>query len=280
MTARRFKTFLGVDLGGGKGKTTAVARIVAEKGHARVVEVGTRVPGENGVSPPFYDHLLVRYLRGHAENAVLGIDAPLTATACVRCQLPECKTLEHCDDPTVAWFRAAVRVDHPADVKDHDGVDGRNGRKPLATPYTQRACEVVLHREHGILPRETLGQGMGPLTARALYLRRALEDRFRLHENLLEVYPKATLMRLFGHQVRRYKRHPDTWAVRARILEQLADDLRFDVWREGCLANDHCFDAVICAYTAYRWAREGWQLPDANRAVFENDGWIWFPPTV
>jgi predicted nuclease with RNAse H fold len=278
MSRDRFATFLGVDLGGGKGKTTAVARIVAEQGHARVVEVASRVPGRNGSSPPFYDHLLVRYLLDHSGGAVLGIDAPLTATTCVRCQLPRCRTLEHCDDPTVAWFRRTVGESRPGDPRTHDGVDGRNGHKPQATPYTQRACEVVLHREHGILPRETLGQGMGPLTARALYLKRALEDRFRLNENLLEVYPKATLIRMFGNEARRYKRHPDTWAVRARILERLGEDLRFDVWREGCLQNDHCFDAVICAYTAYRWAREGWQLPARDRDLFERDGWIWIPP--
>jgi len=279
MPARRFTTFLGVDLGGGKGKNTAVARLVAEPGRVRVVEVGTRVPGE-GSTPPFYDHLLVKHLRAFADDAVLAIDAPLTATTCVRCQLPRCLTLEHCDDPTVAWFRGTVAALQGGDPRVRDGVDGRFGKKPLATPYTQRACEVVLHRDHGILPRETLGQGMGPLTARALYLRRALEDRFQLNENLLEVYPKATLERLFGAEARRYKRHPDTWAVRARLLEQLSDELSFDVWREGCLSNDHCFDAVICAYTAYRWARDGWQLPVTDREVFARDGWIWIPPAL
>jgi predicted RNase H-like nuclease len=277
--ARRFTTFLGVDLGGGKGKSTAVARIVADGDRARVVEVGTRVPGPAG-SPPFYDHLLVKHLRAHAHDAVLGIDAPLTATACVRCRLPECLTLERCDDPTVTWFRGAVAALQGGDPRVRDGVDGRFGRKPLATPYTQRACEVVLSRDHGIQPRETLGQGMGPLTARALYLRRALEDRFRLHENLLEVYPRATLTKLFGPRAKRYKRHPDTWEVRAHLLERLSDDLSFDVWREGCLTNDHCFDAVICAYTAYRWARDSWQLPEIDRDVFERDGWIWIPPTA
>ena len=32
--------------------------------------------------------------------------------------------------------------------------------------------------------------------------------------------------------------------------------------REDVLRNDHCFDAVISAYTAYLWARDGWELPD------------------
>ena len=45
--------------------------------------------------------------------------------------------------------------------------------------------------------------------------------------------------------------------------------------REDVLGNDHCFDAVIAAYTAYLWARDGWQAPSG---VFEDDGWIVCPP--
>jgi predicted RNase H-like nuclease len=120
---------------------------------------------------------------------------------------------------------------------------------------------------------------MGPLTARAHYLRRALEGSFRLNENLLEVYPRASIHALCGVEAaRRYKRHADTWRTRAEILETLAHELRFEVWREGCLENDHCFDAVICAYTGYLWAKEGWTLPEEDREVFERDGWIWCPP--
>jgi predicted nuclease with RNAse H fold len=255
---------------------------------ARVVEVGTRVfgggtpnssVGPNGQGPaasPWYDDVLVEYLARHAETAAVAIDAPLTLPACVRCRLPVCRTLAACDDPAVAWFRGEGRR-LLADGNSH--AEGRaGGHKPLSTPYTQRATEVVLHKRHGILPRETLGQGMGPLTARVAYLRRALETRYRLNDNLLEVYPKATLTALFGRLARRYKRHPDTWSTRAAMLESLSRELVFDVWREGCLANDHCFDAVVCAYTAYLWAREGWTLPEGDREVFEQDGWIWFPP--
>jgi hypothetical protein len=32
---------------------------------------------------------------------------------------------------------------------------------------------------------------------------------------------------------------------------------------------------VISAYTAYRWARDGWEVPDG---VFADDGWIFAPP--
>jgi hypothetical protein len=40
------------------------------------------------------------------------------------------------------------------------------------------------------------------------------------------------------------------------------------------LRNDHCFDAVISGYTAYLWAREGWELPSE---LFAEDGWIFAP---
>ena len=38
---RSFRTFLGVDLGGGKGKNTAVARLELSNGVLEVLEVGT-----------------------------------------------------------------------------------------------------------------------------------------------------------------------------------------------------------------------------------------------
>jgi predicted nuclease with RNAse H fold len=263
--ARAFTTFLGVDLGGGKGKNTAVARLQRTDDGVVVVYVSTRTPS----GELFFDAPLLAYLLENAEGAVLSVDAPLLPSVCMRCRLEVCRGLEACQDPVVRWFGA---------ISDELGRPRQS--KPAVTAYTQRACEVLLHERHGILPRETLGQGMGPLTARAHYLRRALEStgRFALNRNLIEVYPKATVHALCGALVaRRYKRDVSTWSTRARILEGLPD-LRFEVWREGCLKNDHCFDAVVAAYTGYLWARDGWELPEVDRSIFERDGWIWFPP--
>ena len=266
---RDFKTFIGVDLGGGKGKNTAVARLEREPAGVRVDFVGVKDPGRR----PFYDDLLIGYLKEHGDGALVAVDAPLSPSVCVRCRIEPCVSLEACTDPTVRWFReTGNRLVNP-------NANGRRGAKPPTTAYTQRACEVILHKRYGILPRETLGQGMGPLTARAHYLRRALAGRFTLNQNLIEVYPKATIHALFGAEAaRRYKREVRTWQVRAGILETIADRLRFSIWREGVLRNDHCFDAVIAAYTGYLWAEQGWVLPEEDRAVFERDGWIWFPP--
>jgi predicted nuclease with RNAse H fold len=285
---RAFRTFIGVDLGGGKGKTTAVARL-------RLGSEGQVVVDDFGVDRPWYDDRLIKYLLRHAEEAVLAIDAPLTLPACVCCTVPVCPGTASCTVPAVRWMmaRGAERGRGEAD-------------KPAYTPYTQRATEVLLHEEHGILPRETLGQGMGPLTARAAHLVRALAGSYRLNENLLEVYPKATLTQLFpdpeaapgppgisyrdasgnllspkggrlGSQVaRQYKRSGHAHQVREEILGKLPG-LRFGPgqWREFAVQSDHQLDAVLCAYTAYLWARDGWELP---RGAFAEDGWIWFPP--
>jgi predicted nuclease with RNAse H fold len=290
--AREFATFIGVDLGGGKGKSTAVARLARTATGVEVLEVGTARAGE-----PWYDDNLLDYANLHRDGAVIAIDAPLSLTACVRCTVPVCPGVVECVDPAVVWMRTVgAELIAREQVEERERIAavpaGRSARlpmaapprKPLLTPYTQRCTEVVLHKRHAILPRETLGQGMGPLTARAAHLRRALAGRgFALDENLIEVYPKAPITKLWGASAARtYKRRADTWSTRATILEKLRDELSFAprsrMAREQCLQSDHCFDAVICAYTAYLWARDDWQLPAEDREVFRADGWIWAPP--
>ena len=133
----------------------------------------------------------------------------------------------------------------------------------------------------GIQPRETLGQGMGPLTARAAHLRRALAGRYERGRNLLEVYPKATIHQLAGADAaRRYKRETNTWGARAALLEAWSQALAFKAWREESLRNDHSFDAVVCAYTGWLWMTEGWQRPDGFEEIDLLEGWIWRPEAV
>jgi hypothetical protein len=267
---RSFLNILGIDLGGGKGKKTAVAtlRVDPHEG-ATVTEIAPRSGGL-----PLYDATLLELLRGFGDGTLVCVDAPLTLPPCLHCQVPVCPGQDECVDTAVLEMRRIAR--------DHGTGSDRDSRrgKPAVTPYTQRATEVHLFFERGLDPREALGQGTGPLTARATHLARALADRFRLNENLIEVSPKATLTAL-GF-ARRYKRHLHERETRAAVLEALSPELRFGpgVWRELCVQSDHLFDAVICAFTGYLWARDGWMELDRRASTLGGGGWIWVPPTA
>jgi predicted nuclease with RNAse H fold len=261
---RTFQRFLGVDLGGGKGKKTALA-VLEPRGNGDAVAVVALLPRSGDV--PLYDAGLVDAVRAHGDGALVCMDAPLTLPPCLRCAVPVCPGQSQCVDPAVVEMRRL------AEDAEEPTRDNRRG-KPNVTPYTQRATEVYLHRRRGVLPRETLGQGMGPLTARAVHLLRALAAEFRLNENLIEVYPKATLALL--RMALPYKKRPE---VRLEILERM-EGLSFapGVWREDCVQSDHAFDAIVCAYTGFLYARDGWAMPPESAAVMARDGWIWVPP--
>ncbi len=268
---RHFKRVVGIDLGGGKGKHTAVAVGDITSAGLEIRSYGTRSPRGR----PWYDTPLIALLRDQWEHTLLAVDAPLGLPACLRCALPVCPGYRECPDPAVRWMRTegeALEQAHRARASRH---------KPLITPYTQRVCEIKLRCEDGIQPRETLGQGMGPLTARAAHLTRALADRYVRGQNLLEVYPKATIHQLAGADLaRRYKRETDLWGVRASILEGWSQSLAFRAWREDSLRCDHSFDAVVCAYTAWLWIKKEWTLPEGFEVIDQLEGWIWRPPAA
>jgi hypothetical protein len=320
-TGRRFTRFIGVNLGGGRGKTTAVARLERadhpDRG-VRLVEArmrhGHRGGGEDTAldagDPLFRDEVLVAYLLHHLDDdTVVAINALLTLPPCIRCPLP-CPGVQACQVPVVAWMRRHA----PALLTQR----GRTDRgKPAVTPYTQRAADLLLAHA-GLQPRESLGQGMGPLAARAAYLRHALSPRLRLHENLIEVHPPATLIRLFGAAtVHRLGKGPtdEVAEQRRKIFEGLGEKLRFDyVWPEIVVRSPHIFEAVLSAFTAFLWTTQGWKGPtdllaapttdaadsaasagkaDPERLVVRDplppalaefdhlwleDGWIWVPP--
>lgn len=298
----RFRRFVGIALGGGRGKNTAVARLELEQGEnprLMVVEAkqryGHRGTGSPAHEPPsealFRDDVLYEYVaRWSDEACVVAVDAPLTLPPCIRCTLP-CPGVGDCQVPVVQWMRAHARPLSPVRRADPG--------KPHVTPYTQRAAGLLLQAV-SLHPRETLGQGMGPLAARAAHLRRRLSPDRRLHENLIEVHPRATLIRLFGAAAERRTRHGDTesvWEARKTMLNGLTERIAFDcVWPEVVVRSAPVFDAVVAGFTAFLWAREGWRGPqdllgvggdraDAVRDAVEalgdlwlEDGWIWAPP--
>jgi predicted nuclease with RNAse H fold len=277
---RQFTRFVGIDLGGARGKTTALAELRMGASGVEVVEVATRAEKR-----PWTDDTLIERLAADpaTPGLVIAIDAPLTQTACGRCERPVCPGMEACSEPAVAWLRTTGR----ALVRNVSAVTvGGIGPRPQLTaqarlaPYAHRATDVMMTYERGLLPLSSLGVASGAIAGRAVQLRRRLRSAgYQLHRNLLEVSPAATINALCGRRAARgYKRDADPWQTRALILERL-QDLTFArqsrMAREEVLQIDHCFDAVISAYTAYLWARDGWPTPEG---VFEEDGWIYAPP--
>ncbi len=274
---RSFTRFVGIDLGGGRGKTTAIAEIRSGVAGAEVIEVATRSGKLAWTDDALMDRL------GESADRVIAIDAPLTSTACARCTEPVCPGTEACSVPAVVWLRTNGRA---LVQKVAEQTVGEITRRPQhaaqarLAPYQHRATEVVMTYGRGLLPLSTLGAANGAITARANQLKKRLRGAgYELHRNLLEVSPAATISALCDTRLARgYKRDADPWRTRAVILERLGD-LSFApqsrMAREDVLSNDHCFDAVISAYTAYRWAHDGWESPSG---IFEDDGWITAPP--
>ncbi len=251
----------------------------AAGGGAEVLEVSTRSSRQL-----WTDETLIERLAASPDLAI-AIDAPLTQPACGRCERPVCPGMEACAEPAVVWLRTTGR----ALVRNVAAQTvGGTGPRPHLTaqariaPYSHRAADVVMTYERGLLPLSSLGATNGAIAARASQLRRRLRGvGFQLHENLVEVSPAATVAALCGGRAARgYKRDADPWRTRALILEKLGD-LSFApqsrMAREDVLQNDHCFDAVISAYTAYLWARDGWAAPEG---CFREDGWIYAPPSA
>lgn len=283
MSPRSVTRFIGVDLGGGRGKTTVLAELrVAARSGAEVVRVAQRAP-----SGPWTDDTLAEALLELAADpaVAIAIDAPLTQTACARCVLPACPGMERCEVPAVVWLRTEGRALLAAGAQLVNAGTATallaRGATPPQTrlaPHAHRATDVHLAYARGLVPVTALGAPHGAIAARAHHLRKRLASGgVILHERLIEVSPPATIAALCGPRAARgYKRDADPWRTRAEILESL-DDLAFApssrMAREEVLANDHGFDAVIAGYTAYRWARDHWDAPP----TLADDGWIFAP---
>jgi hypothetical protein len=294
---RPYTHFVGIDLGGSRGKSTAVARLRWNGGAGDPVWVDEVVTRHNG--EPWSDDVLLDYLARVGPTAVVAIDAPLSVPACLACHVPVCPGYESCEVPATVWLRTVgEEMQSRSLARDGDRVAAMSSgastsragsmpassKQPLA-PYTHRPTEVYLHYTRDLVPRDQLTHATGPVSARATHLRRVLVNHgFVLNENLLEVSPRSTVQALFGlRRARGYKRDADPWNTRAQIIEELAchGTMRFAassrMSKEEVLRNDHCFDALLSGYTAYLWARDGWQVP-ADAVDFASHGFIWVPP--
>ncbi len=290
-----FQTFIGIDLGGARGKSTALALLRRESSErARVDTVMMRAKDGS----PWIDDTLVDFLQSFSPtDTAISIYAPLTAPACVRCTLELCPGYQECIDPATVWLRTIGQELHAQAVLSDDTriaamppISGfrQPAPQPAAAthrlpPYTHRCTEVELHYTRGLLAKEHMGQSSWAIASRAAHVRKVLAGAgFVINQSLLEVSPRCTILALFGEdRARNYKRDADPWQTRASIVEGM-EALHFSpgsrLSREEVLRNDNCFDALVCGYTGFLWARDGWSIPEEG--PFQEDGWIWAPPAA
>ena len=93
---RKFNHVLGIDLGGGKGKKTALATLRVDGSAATVVDIAPRTG-----AAPFYDPTLLDTIRAYGDETLLCIDAPLT--------LPPVLALRGAGLPRAGGVRRSVR---------------------------------------------------------------------------------------------------------------------------------------------------------------------------
>lgn len=264
----RAKRYIGVSLGGARGKTTAIARLEwQEDGTPLVlvearVKVGHRGGGDEGLADPgegrsrlgyFRDEALVEYLeQWPGKDCVLAMDVPMRLPPCLRCEL-DCPGTKACEVPEVAWMRKMAGRLLPS--------PGRSDRdKPRYCPYGERAADLV-NAYFGQSGPDALSGTVSPLAARAHHLRKRLGAVYRLGENWVETCPRTAIVRTMGAKLELATRrgsYEQVWLARRDVLLQAIEGLSVrGVWPDMVARNVHVFRALVCAWLAHRWDHSG-----------------------
>ncbi len=255
-----FKRIVGVDLAGGRGKSTAVAILQLPDGatpnhrRPRLVFASAR----DSHKKPWRDDRLASLLDQDSRHTLLCLDAPISLPPCLRCRKRHCPGTQDCPDPEVETMRKLA-----------PGT-GRGG-KPRFTPYTQRACDLALMLA-GLPVAGALDGSRGPLAARVQHILRRTGRSFSVENNLLEISVPASLQIWFGDKTARAcRRSPSVWSSRARVLEAYASRIEFALWREPILSHVHLFAAVTCAVAGLAWLAEA-RFGASARPLPRSDG--------
>lgn len=263
------RRFIGVSLGGARGKTTAIARLEWRQDGRPLVLVEARIKsghrgsGEEGLQSAkedkgaslgyFRDSALLEYLRQWpAQENVLAMDVPMRLPPCIGCQRI-CPGSEDCEVPQVVWMRSMAQRLLPRSAKS-------DKEKPQFCPYSERPADL-LHAYFSCSGVDALTTAVGPQAARAQYLQQRLHPDYRQHHNWVEVSPRTAIARAMGAELELRTRrgsYEELWLARREVLLKAIDGLVIEgVWPDLVARNVHVFRALVSAWLAHRWHVKG-----------------------
>ncbi len=261
--------FAGLTLGGGKGRKTClcILEYYVKQNRLFLSEFHENIEEKPRLTA---DTQIIKIFDKIKKNlAVVGIDAPLKSPKCMRCKLT-CPGLEKCEEPEIKWM-----------WKWHKKRSPQKRPNKIFTPYTERCVEQYVSTEIDapIYPDHAFGSNKGPLTARALFLKRRMGKT-----NTIEVMPKLSTW-VLGHeiglrpsQILFYKNSTDGSVVRQNFLNLWNEKEKSFIYQKDfkiMVKDVFAFEAFICAYTAFLSSK---QLCEPRPKGFpKNEAWIAFP---
>lgn len=262
--------FIGVHLGGAKSDRTALVLLDYYPSQKKLFlsEIYPNIEASHGVSS---DQVLFDLINENlADLESINLDAPLKFPKCIRCRL-KCPGYEACKEKEIVWM-----------WKHFKNKSKKKKRSKIFTPYTQRACEVYISSnvDDSLLPPETLGSNLAPLTARAHFLLRRLPAKLQKNE----VFPKLSVLKI-GEPLHVAKSHLGFYnhsvggdVSRQVFLEALVREDRAFIYHQDftkLISNLDVFDAFVCAYTGFLKFSKQVQKPPRDFPL--NDGWVEIP---
>lgn len=237
--------FIGLSLSGGKSDKASLVMLEYYEDQKRLFlsRLFDRIKTEESVSADLKIHELIEQHKDQVESVC--VDVPLSLPKCIECQL-KCPGYESCDVTEMKWLR-----------NFYSEVNKKKKPKKLFTPYTQRCSEsYLIHAlEEKFEVGHALGSNLGPLAARARFIKRRLPT-LTFHE----VSPQVCIYRLglkFKIAKSRLKGTRNQVAgeeTRALFLQAMIEKSGIFVYQQDLkhlIEDNHSFEAFICAYMGY-----------------------------
>lgn len=200
-----------------------------------------RIKSEENISADAKIHEMITQ---YSEKcASVSFDVPLTVPVCMRCEL-KCPGYETCGEAEIKWMRTT----HQQIVKKKP--------KKMFTPYTQRCVDMHMQEleDENLEVHHAFGSNLGPLTARAVFIRR------RLSLPCIEVNPRIAVWRI-GQSLKVTRTHLKHFRssvggedARRALLTAFSDRAGLFFYQQDqrlMIESHHAFDAFLSAYVGF-----------------------------